>query len=133
MNIENKKLTQTLTLMCQNYNLLQSTLVDLFSQTPKKDNGDHENPKKRKACFDAMDCNQSQRKSEHSCISSYEDSFKEARLLNCKPKVSNILIRTENFDAKLVRMLGLTIFLITTTTSTLSVGLAFMGSGKIHM
>lgn len=99
MNTENKKLTQMLTSICENYQVLHSQLINYLTQTPKTENGD-ENPKKRKAGFEVLDYEEIQGNSEQSCIS-YEDSCKRARLLNCKPKVSKILIRTEKSDTKL--------------------------------
>lgn len=105
MRTENKKLTQMLKSMCENYNVLQSQLVNLLSQTPKAENRD-DYLKKRKACFEAIDGEDIQGSSEHSCIS-YEDSCKRARLLSSKPKVSKIFVRTEKSDTKLVCMLEL--------------------------
>ena len=105
MSTENKKLTQMLTSMCENYSVLQSQLVNLLNQTPNSENG-HENPKKREACFEATASEEIQGISEYSCIS-YEDSCKRARLLNCKPKVSKILVRSEKSDTKLVCTLGI--------------------------
>lgn len=99
MRTENKKLTQMLKSMCENYNVLQSQLVNLLSQTPKAENRD-DYLKKRKTCFEAIDGEDIQGSSEHSCIS-YEDSCKRARLLSSKPKVSKIFVRTEKSDTKL--------------------------------
>ncbi|KAH9609646.1 hypothetical protein KSS87_003078 [Heliosperma pusillum] len=47
MNTENKRLTQMLTSMCENYNLLQNQLMGLLSPNSKHENEDY-NPRKRK-------------------------------------------------------------------------------------
>ncbi|KAH9612519.1 hypothetical protein KSS87_019278 [Heliosperma pusillum] len=100
MNTENKRLTQMLTSMCENYNLLQNQLMGLLSPNSKQENEDY-NPRKRKE-IEVIDVYGMQASAEHSCITQ-EDSCKRATLsISTKPKVYKILFRTDKLDTTLV-------------------------------
>ncbi|KAL9226802.1 hypothetical protein vseg_002573 [Gypsophila vaccaria] len=99
MNTENKKLTQMLTSMCENYCALQNQMMGLLSPSSRHETEDN-NPKKRKE-FEVV--KRMQGNAEHSYIISHEDcSYKRPKLFPTKPKVYKILFRTDKSDTSLV-------------------------------
>ncbi|KAK9683695.1 hypothetical protein RND81_10G158700 [Saponaria officinalis] len=99
MNTENKKLTQMLTSMCENYCALQNQLMGLISPKSRREIEDN-NPRKRKE-MEVMELNRMQGSAEHSCIS-HEDSCKRPKFFPTKPKVYKLLFRTDKLDTSLV-------------------------------
>lgn len=109
MSAENKKLTEMLTVMCENYTELRSQLLEQTS----KNNG-VENPRKRKAESSNNNGNNSIGNntdvlnlgpSESS--SSDEESSKKQREEHIKAKISRVCVRTEASDTSLVSPLFL--------------------------
>ncbi|KAL2939982.1 putative WRKY transcription factor 40 [Bienertia sinuspersici] len=101
MNKENKKLTQMLASMCENYSLLQNQLIGLISPVSKPENNNEDHNQKKRKHSEVMDYG-IQGNAEQSCIS-YDDSCKRVKFLSTKPKVTNkILIRTEKSETSLV-------------------------------
>lgn len=110
MSAENKKLTEMLTVMCENYTELRSQLLE---QTSKNNNG-VENSRKRKAESSNNNGNNSIGNntdvlnlgpSESS--SSDEESSKKQREEHIKAKISRVCVRTEASDTSLVSPLFL--------------------------
>ncbi|XP_057525122.1 probable WRKY transcription factor 40 isoform X1 [Amaranthus tricolor] len=87
MNEENKKLTQQLASMCENFSVLHNQLIGLISPIAK-----------RRKFSEAMDHSNT----EQSCTS-YDDSCKRLKFLSTKPKTTNkVLIKTHKSDTSLV-------------------------------
>lgn len=101
MNTENKRLTQMLTSMCENYCALQTQMMGLMSPSSILETDNIINSRKRKE-FEMMEVNRMQgNNAEHSCIS-HEDSCKRPKLFATKPKVYKILFRSHKSDTSLV-------------------------------
>ncbi|XP_019054278.1 PREDICTED: probable WRKY transcription factor 40 isoform X2 [Nelumbo nucifera] len=97
MSAENKKLTQLLTVMCENYTTLQTQLKDLMS---KNNETGFTVSKKRKA--ESMDNNNHNGVSGPTeSTSSDEDSGKRIRE-DIKTKISRVYVRTDASDTSLV-------------------------------
>lgn len=95
---ENKKLTEMLTVMCENYNALRSQLSDYMSKNPEKELSP---PRKRKSeSSNNNDVTGIHGNSESS--STDEESFKKPREETIKAKISSVYFRTEASDTSLV-------------------------------
>ncbi|KAB1218799.1 putative WRKY transcription factor 40 [Morella rubra] len=95
---ENKKLTEMLTVMCENYNALRSQLTDYMSKNPEKELSP---PRKRKSeSSNNNDVTGIHGNSESS--STDEESFKKPREETIKAKISSVYFRTEASDTSLV-------------------------------
>ncbi|XP_039004475.1 probable WRKY transcription factor 40 [Hibiscus syriacus] len=102
VNAENKKLTETLTAMCENYSALRSQVMDLMSKSPGKEISPS---KKRKSDNSDNNDNNSYNlgiigNSESS--SSDEDACKKPREEIIKAKISRVYVRTEASDTGLI-------------------------------
>ncbi|KAJ9702616.1 hypothetical protein PVL29_004382 [Vitis rotundifolia] len=99
MSTENKKLTEMLSIMCENYNALQNHLKELMRK-----NSDHQlfNSRKRKAESEDNTNNiHGINGNNTESISSDEDSSKKPRE-STKGKVSRVVVKTEKSDNSLL-------------------------------
>lgn len=102
MNEENKKLTQQLASMCENFSVLHNQLIGLISPIASK-----------RKFSEVMDPNNT----EQSCTS-YDDSCKRPKFLCSKPKTTNkVLIKTDKSDTSLVCSCLYSIFILFTYMS----------------
>ncbi|KAK9054631.1 hypothetical protein SSX86_025710 [Deinandra increscens subsp. villosa] len=105
VSAENKKLTEMLTVMCENYNALHKHLADYKSKNPAPPNSDSaDNSRKRKPENQIM-MNNERGVSESS--SSDDDSCKKPRQeqqqqQHIKAKISRVCVRTEASDTGLL-------------------------------
>uniref|UniRef100_A0A5B7AAG3 WRKY domain-containing protein n=1 Tax=Davidia involucrata TaxID=16924 RepID=A0A5B7AAG3_DAVIN len=98
VSAENKKLTEMLTVLCENYNTLRSQLMDYMSKNPGTELSAS---KKRKA--ESIITNNNNGTNGHSeSSSSDEDSCKKPREEHIKAKISRVYVRTEASDTSLV-------------------------------
>ncbi|KAI7731398.1 hypothetical protein M8C21_011509 [Ambrosia artemisiifolia] len=99
LSAENKRLTETLTVMCENYNVLQKQLADYMNQNPAPSDS---NSKKRKLESISQIINNERGVSESS--SSDEDSCKKPiqEQQHIKAKISRVCVRTEASDTGLL-------------------------------
>ncbi|KAK6127871.1 hypothetical protein DH2020_038379 [Rehmannia glutinosa] len=112
VSAENKKLTELLTVMCENYTELRNQLMEQTSKNIGIDNNNNNNnnnnntaaSRKRKAdqssINDANNNNNNIGPSESS--SSDEDSSKKPREEHIKAKISRVYVRTEVSDSSLI-------------------------------
>ncbi|KAK6127890.1 hypothetical protein DH2020_038366 [Rehmannia glutinosa] len=113
VSAENKKLTELLTVMCENYTELRNQLMEQTSKNIGIDNNNNSNnnnnnntaaSRKRKAdqssINDANNNNNNIGPSESS--SSDEDSSKKPREEHIKAKISRVYVRTEVSDSSLI-------------------------------
>ncbi|RVW54171.1 putative WRKY transcription factor 40 [Vitis vinifera] len=99
MSTENKKLTEMLSIMCENYNALHNHLKELMRK-----NSDHQlfNSRKRKAeSEDNINNIHGSSGNNTESISSDEDSSKKPRE-STKGKVSRVVVKTEKSDNSLL-------------------------------
>ncbi|XP_010275778.1 PREDICTED: probable WRKY transcription factor 40 [Nelumbo nucifera] len=97
MNAENKKLTELLTVMCENYQALQTQLMDLM-----KRNNETNFPASKKRKAESMDANnQTGINGPAESSSSDEDSCKKFRE-DIKTKISRVYVRIDASDTNLV-------------------------------
>ncbi|XP_023744098.1 probable WRKY transcription factor 40 [Lactuca sativa] len=103
VSAENKKLTEMLTVMCENYNALQNHLADYISKNPApSDSATNNNPNKRKPENPVNQIINNERGNSESS-SSDEDSCKKPRQeQNLKAKISRVCVRTEASDTGLL-------------------------------
>nr|AVL95373.1 transcription factor WRKY3 [Diospyros kaki] len=101
VSAENKKLTEMLTVLCENYNNLRSHLMNYASKNPDRE---HAMSRKRKAeggaATNKNSVSNNGGNSESS--SSDEDSCKKPREEHVKAKISRVCVRTEASDTSLV-------------------------------
>lgn len=114
MNAENKKLTEMLTVLCENYNALRSNLMEYMNKNPETTTTDDSttSSKKRKTAESTINNNNNNtsaaaaagvvvnRNSAESSSSEEEDttSFKKAREEHIQAKISRVYTRTEPSD-----------------------------------
>ncbi|XP_076907402.1 putative WRKY transcription factor 40 isoform X2 [Bidens hawaiensis] len=99
LNAENKKLTETLTVMCENYNVLQKHVADYMNKNSTPSDSTY-NSKKRK--FESSNQINNERGVSES-ISSDEDSCKKPiQEQHIKAKISRVCVRTEASDTGLL-------------------------------
>lgn len=109
VNAENKKLTQMLTVLCENYNALQRHLIDYMSKNP----GTVENVVSKKRKTETSNTNNNINNGNNDGIhgtsggnsessSSDEDSCKKLREEHVKAKISTLCVRTESSDTSLI-------------------------------
>ena len=103
VSAENKKLTEMLTEMCENYNTLRGNLMEYMRKNPDKE---HSSSKKRKSesnnnsiPMGVNGTSESSSTDEESCKNPKEDM---------KTKISRVYMRTEASDKSLVRFLTAT-------------------------
>ncbi|KVI06076.1 probable WRKY transcription factor 40 [Cynara cardunculus var. scolymus] len=108
VSAENKKLTEMLTVMCENYNALQNHLADYMSKNPapsdSNNNNNNNNSRKRKPETLTNNNNIIERGNSESS-SSDEDSCKKPRQQDqqhIKAKISRVCVRTEASDTGLL-------------------------------
>ena len=108
VSAENKKLTEMLTVMCENYNALQNHLTDYMSKNPAPSDStnNNNNSKKRKPEIPVNQIINNERGISESS-SSDEDSCKKPRQeQHLKAKISRVCVRTEASDTGLVSHLN---------------------------
>lgn len=97
---ENKKLSEMLTVLCENYSLLQKQYMDLLSKRSSSETELTAASKKRK--LDSEDCSRMIGINGNTeCSSSDEESIKRPKE-NTKAKVSRVYVRTSPDDSSLV-------------------------------
>lgn len=102
VSAENKKLTQMLTVMCENYNTLRSQVMDYMSKNAEKELS----PSKKRKCDSNNNIGENNNNmlangaSESS--STDEDSSKKPREEKITAKISRLYVRTEASDTGLV-------------------------------
>ncbi|XP_050215416.1 probable WRKY transcription factor 40 [Mercurialis annua] len=101
---ENKKLTEMLSVLCENYNALQNHLADLM--TTNKNSDTSMTARKRKAesedYSNIIINNNSNRPTESSSSDELESATKKSDKDNTKTKISNVYLRTDPSDTTLV-------------------------------
>nr|AGR40499.1 WRKY3 transcription factor [Artemisia annua] len=103
VSAENKKLTEMLTVMCENYNALQNHLADYMAKNPAPSDSTNISSRKRKpeSPTNQIMINNERGNSESS--SSDEDSCKKPRQeQHIKAKISRVCVRTEASDTGLL-------------------------------
>ncbi|XP_071731831.1 probable WRKY transcription factor 40 isoform X2 [Rutidosis leptorrhynchoides] len=105
VSAENKKLTETLTVMCENYTALQNYLAEYMIKNPApsdSNNNNNNNFKKRKP-ESPMNQNINNERGISETSSSDEDSCKKTRQeQHIKAKISRVCVRTEASDTGLL-------------------------------
>lgn len=101
VSAENKKLTEMLTVMCENYNALRSQLTDYMSKNLHEK--EHTSTRKRK--YESSNNNNNNvtgiyGNSESS--STDDESCKKTKEEIIKPKISRVYVKTEASDTRLV-------------------------------
>ena len=104
VSAENKKLTEMLTEMCENYNTLQSNLMEYMRKNPDKE---LTSSKKRKSESSNNNSNLMAVNGNSESSSTDEESCKKPREETIKAKISRVYVRTEASDTSLVRFLTL--------------------------
>lgn len=103
VSAENRKLTEMLTVMCENYNALRSQLMDYMSKNPEKELSPS---RKRKSESSNNINNNSNGINGNSESSSTDDeSCKKPREGTIKAKISRSYVKTEASDTSLVSYL----------------------------
>ncbi|KAJ9189909.1 hypothetical protein P3X46_001157 [Hevea brasiliensis] len=97
---ENKKLTEMLAVMCENYNALRSQLMDYMSKNPDKELSPSRKRKSESSNNNNDNTIAMNRNSESS--STDEESSKKPREEVIKSKISKVYMRTEASDTSLV-------------------------------
>ncbi|CAN0919734.1 Probable WRKY transcription factor 40 [Linum grandiflorum] len=103
MSAENKKLTEMLTVMCENYNAMRNQLMDYMSrkEEDKEQNSPCSPSRKRKSeSSNNVPNNINNGASESS--STDEESFKRPREEVIKAKISRVYVKTETSDSGLI-------------------------------
>lgn len=101
MSAENKKLTETLTVMCENYTSLQNYLAEYMIKNPAPSDSNNNLKKRKPENPMSQTINNERGISESS--SSDEDSCKKPRQeQHIKAKISRVCVRTEASDTGLV-------------------------------
>ncbi|CAA3014032.1 probable WRKY transcription factor 40 [Olea europaea subsp. europaea] len=98
LSAENKKLTELLTVMCENYNELRDRLTNISKNSVV----DNDASRKRKADSSNNNGNTDGTKCPSESSSSDEDSCKKQREEHIKPKISRASVRTEASDTSLI-------------------------------
>ncbi|KAL6334509.1 hypothetical protein AAG906_016062 [Vitis piasezkii] len=98
VNAENRKLTEMLTVMCENYNALRSHVMEYISKNPERESPS----RKRKAESSNNNSNNNGVVGNSESSSSDEDSFKKPREETIKAKISRVYTRTDASDTSLV-------------------------------
>lgn len=99
VNAENRKLTEMLTVMCENYNALRSHVMEYISKNPERESP---SSRKRKAESSNNNSNNNGVVGNSESSSSDEDSFKKPREETIKAKISRVYTRTDASDTSLV-------------------------------
>ncbi|KAK9282459.1 hypothetical protein L1049_005377 [Liquidambar formosana] len=103
VSAENKKLTDMLTEMCENYNALRSHLMDYMRKNPEKEVSPSKKRKSQSSNNDSNNNNNNIGVNGNSESSSTdEDSCKKPREEIIKAKISRAYVRTEASDTSLV-------------------------------
>ncbi|XP_031283374.1 probable WRKY transcription factor 40 [Pistacia vera] len=97
---ENKKLTEMLTVMCENYNVLRTQLVDYMNKNPEKEISSSKKRKSESSNNNNSNNNGNIGNSESS--STDEESCKKPKEETIKPKISRVHYRTDASDRGLV-------------------------------
>ncbi|KAK6912317.1 WRKY domain [Dillenia turbinata] len=103
VSAENKRLTEMLTMMCENYNALRSQGMKNVAKIPQKETNNTNVSKKRKAESVSNGSNNNKEANGNSqSISTDEDSMKKTRAETIKSKISIVYVRTDPSDTSLV-------------------------------
>ncbi|KAK2986497.1 hypothetical protein RJ640_021372 [Escallonia rubra] len=107
VNAENKKLTEMLTSLCENYNTLRSQLVDFMAKNPGTENSTISKKRKAESTTNANSnnntgANHDRPNGNSESSSSDEDSCKKPREEHIKAKISKACVRTEASDTSLI-------------------------------
>ncbi|CAN1121511.1 Probable WRKY transcription factor 40 [Linum perenne] len=109
VSAENKKLTEMLTVMCENYNAMRNQLVDYMTrkEEDKENNGPSSPSRKRKSessntITNNLPINNNTNNGASESSSTDEESFKRPREEVIKAKISRVYVRTETSDSGLI-------------------------------
>lgn len=103
VSAENRKLTEMLTVMCENYNALRSQLMDYMSKNPEKELSPSRKRKSESSNNINNNANGINGNSESS--STDDESCKKPREGTIKAKISRSYVKTEASDTSLVSYL----------------------------
>lgn len=103
VSAENRKLTEMLTVMCENYNALRSQLMDYMSRNPEKELSPSRKRKSESSNNINNNANGINGNSESS--STDDESCKKPREGTIKAKISRSYVKTEASDTSLVSYL----------------------------
>lgn len=101
MSAENKKLTEMLNVLCENYNVLRSQLMDYMSKNPDKELSPSRKRKSESSNNNINDNTVAMNRNSESS-STDEESCKKPKEEVIKSKVSKVYVRTQASDASLV-------------------------------
>ncbi|KAK6912318.1 WRKY domain [Dillenia turbinata] len=103
VSAENKKLTEMLTMMCENYSVLRSQVMNYVAKIPRKETNNTNVSKKRRAeCLGNCSSNNKEANGNSESISTDDDSMKKTRAATIKSKISRVYVRTDPSDTSLV-------------------------------
>ncbi|KAK6915124.1 WRKY domain [Dillenia turbinata] len=103
VSAENKRLTEMLTVMCENYNNLRSQVMNYMTKMPQRETNNTNISKKRKA--ESLSCSNNNNKEANGnseSSSTDDDSMKKTREETIKSKISRVYVRTDPSDTSLV-------------------------------
>ncbi|OAY52684.1 probable WRKY transcription factor 40 [Manihot esculenta] len=101
VSAENKKLTEMLNVLCENYNVLRSQLMDYMSKNPDKELSPSRKRKSESSNNNINDNTVAMNRNSESS-STDEESCKKPKEEVIKSKVSKVYVRTQASDASLV-------------------------------
>ncbi|KAK6911071.1 WRKY domain [Dillenia turbinata] len=103
VSAENKRLTEMLAVMCENYNALRSQVMNYMAKIPQKETNNTYVSKKRKAeSLSNCSKNNKEANANSDSISTDDDSMKKTRAETIKSKISRVYVRTDPSDTSLV-------------------------------
>lgn len=103
VSAENKKLTEMLTVMCENYNALRNQLIDYMNKNPEKELSNSSKKRKSESSNNNGNTNNMATTIGNSESSSTdEESCKKPREETIKAKITRVHYRTEASDTSLV-------------------------------
>lgn len=101
VSAENRKLTEMLTVMCENYNALRSQLMDYMSKNPEKELSPSRK-RKSESSNNNINNNANAINVNSESSSTDDESSKKPREGTIKSKISRIYVKTEASDTSLV-------------------------------
>jgi predicted lipoprotein len=101
VSAENRKLTEMLTVMCENYNALRSQLMDYMSKNPEKELSPSRK-RKSESSNNNINNNANAINVNSESSSTDDESSKKPREGTIKAKISRIYVKTEASDTSLV-------------------------------
>uniref|UniRef100_A0A803MC03 WRKY domain-containing protein n=1 Tax=Chenopodium quinoa TaxID=63459 RepID=A0A803MC03_CHEQI len=105
VNAENKRLSEMLTVVCENYNDLKRQLVDYMSKTSNSSNDINNNNVNKKRKLDSTNIVKNTNNNNNiveSSSSDEEDSYEKPKEETIKAKITRVAVRTEASDSTLI-------------------------------